>query len=221
MYLPGGVKTLGSGAFQRTPVEIYDMSDVYSSDFTIGDWCINNWYDTKGTEEKPPEVKPEWADKHKDIYVNNKNILNALLADKKAGSVTKTCYVTNGGTVDMTKTGFDAVSRPGYTVEWHKNADFSDTAYTGEPQNSQNYYAKWTLSANAIEVTYDANISGVTAKRMPYLQAVNMKQKKAALTVPVIHSPDGTQRKMAKALPMRLVILFPRPRILPFMRSGS
>ena len=166
MYLPGGVKTLGSGAFQRTPVEIYDMSDVYSSDFTIGDWCINNWYDTKGTEEKPPEVKPEWADKHKDIYVNNKNILNALLADKKAGSVTKTCYVTNGGTVDMTKTGFDAVSRPGYTVEWHKNADFSDTAYTGEPQNGQNYYAKWTLndSTNTIEVTYDANISGVTAK---------------------------------------------------------
>lgn len=166
MYLPGGVKTLGSGAFQRTPVEIYDMSDVYSSDFTIGDWCINNWYDTKGTEEKPPEVKPEWADKHKDIYVNNNDILNALLAKNKAGSVTKTCYVTNGGTVDMTKTGFEAVSRPGYTVEWHQKADFSDAAYTGEPQNGQNYYAKWTLndSTNTIEVTYDANISGVTAK---------------------------------------------------------
>ena len=159
MYLPGGVKTLGSGAFQRTPVEIYDMSDVYSSDFTIGDWCINNWYDTKNDE-----VKPEWADKHKDIYVNNNDILNALLAKNKAGSVTKTCYVTNGGTVDMTKTGFEAVSRPGYTVEWHQKADFSDAAYTGDPQNSQNYYAKWTLSANAIEVTYDANISGVTAK---------------------------------------------------------
>lgn len=166
MYLPGGVKTLGVGAFQRTPVEIYDMSDVYSSDFTIGDWCINNWYDTKGTEEKPPEVKPEWADKHKDIYVNNNDILKALLADRKAGSVTKTCYVTNGGTVDMTKTGFDAVFRPGYTVEWHQKADFSDTAYTGEPQNGKNYYAKWTLinSTNTIEVTYDANISGVTAK---------------------------------------------------------
>ena len=161
MYLPGGVKTLGSGAFQRTPVEIYDLSDVYSSDFTIGDWCINNWYNTK-----EGEVAPEWANNHKDIYVNNNDILNALLADKKAGSVTKTCYVTNGGTVDMTKTGFDAVSRPGYTVEWHKNADFSDTAYTGEPQNGQNYYAKWTLndSTNTIEVTYDANISGVTAK---------------------------------------------------------
>ena len=161
MYLPGGVKTLGSGAFQRTPVEIYDMSDVYSSDFTIGDWCINNWYDTKNGE-----VKPEWADKHKDIYVNNNDILNALLADRKAGSVTKTCYVTNGGTVDMTKTGFAAVSRPGYTVEWHQKADFSDEAYTGEPQNGGNYYAKWTLndSTNTIEVTYDANISGVTAK---------------------------------------------------------
>ena len=161
MYLPGGVKTLGSGAFQRTPVEIYDMSDVYSSDFTIGDWCINNWYDTKNGE-----VKPEWADKHKDIYVNNNDILKALLAKNKAGSVTKTCYVTNGGTVDMTKTGFAAVSRPGYTVEWHQKADFSDEAYTGEPQNGGNYYAKWTLndSTNTIEVTYDANISGVTAK---------------------------------------------------------
>ena len=161
IYLPGGVKTLGSGAFQRTPVEIYDMSDVYSSDFTIGDWCINNWYDTKNGE-----VKPEWADKHKDIYVNNNDILNALLADRKAGSVTKTCYVTNGGTVDMTKTGFAAVSRPGYTVEWHQQADFSDTAYKDEPQDGKNYYAKWTLndSTNTIEVTYDANISGVTAK---------------------------------------------------------
>lgn len=161
MYLPGGVKTLGSGAFQRTPVEIYDMSDVYSSDFTIGDWCINNWYDTKNGE-----VKPEWADKHKDIYVNNNDILNALLADKKAGSVTKTCYVTNGGTVDMTKTGFAAVFRPGYTVEWHQKADFSDTAYKDEPQDGKNYYAKWTLkdSTDMIEVTYDANIRGVTAK---------------------------------------------------------
>lgn len=161
MYLPGGVKTLGVGAFQRTPVKIYDMSDVYSSDFTIGDWCINNWYNTK-----EGEVAPEWANNHKDIYVNNNDILNALLAKNKAGSVTKTCYVTNGGTVDMTKTGFAAVSRPGYTVEWHQKANFSDEAYTGEPQNGGNYYAKWTLndSTNTIEVTYDANISGVTAK---------------------------------------------------------
>lgn len=49
-------------------------------------------------------------------------------------------------------------------MEWHKNADFSDTAYTGVPKDGGNYYAEWTLSANAIEVTYDANISGVTAK---------------------------------------------------------
>lgn len=148
MYLPGGVKTLGSGAFQRTPVEIYDLSDVYSSDFTIGDWCINNWYNIAGGE-----VAPEWANNHKDIYVNNNDILKALLAKNKAGSVTKTCYVTNGGTVDMTKTGFDAVSRPGYTVEWHQKADFSDTAYIGEPQNSQNYYAKWTLAKPVIAVS--------------------------------------------------------------------
>ena len=161
MYLPGGVKTLGVGAFQRTPVEIYDMSDVYSSDFTIGDWCINNWYNTK-----EGEVAPEWANNHKDIYVNNNDILKALLAKNKAGSVTKTCYVTNGGTVDMNKTGFEAVSREGYTVEWHKQADFSDEAYTGEPKNDQSYYAKWTLtdSVNDVEVTYEPNFANGTAK---------------------------------------------------------
>ena len=161
MYLPGGVKTLGVGAFQRTPVEIYDMSDVYSSDFTIGDWCINNWYNTK-----EGEVAPEWANNHKDIYVNNIDILTALLAPNKSGSVQKSCYVTNGGTVDMNKTGFDAVSREGYTVEWHKQADFSDEAYTGDPKNGQSYYAKWTLtdSANAVEVTYEPNFANGTAK---------------------------------------------------------
>ena len=159
MYLPGGLKTLGGSAFQKTPVEIYDLSDVYSSDFTIGDWCINNYY-------KAGEETPAWANNHKDIYVNNSGILAKFLEPNKSQSVQKSCYVTNGGTVDMMKNGFEAVSRPGYTVEWHKNADFSDTAYTGEPQNGQNYYAKWTLndSTNTIEVTYDANISGVTAK---------------------------------------------------------
>ena len=161
MYLPGEVKTLGVGAFQRTPVEIYDMSDVYSSDFTIGDWCINNWYNTK-----EGEVAPEWANKHKDIYVNNIDILTALLAPNKSGSVQKSCYVTNGGTVDMNKTGFEAVSREGYTVEWHKQADFSDEAYTGEPQNGKSYYAKWTLtdSVNDVEVTYEPNFANGTAK---------------------------------------------------------
>ena len=157
MYLPGGVKTLGGSAFQKTPVEIYDLSDVYSSDFTIGDWCINNYY-------KAGEETPAWANNHKDIYVNNSGILAKFLEPNKSQSVQKSCYVTNGGTVDMMKNGFEAVSRPGYTVEWHKNADFSDTAYTGVPKDGGNYYAEWTLSANAIEVTYDANISGVTAK---------------------------------------------------------
>ena len=161
MYLPSGIKTLDGGAFQRTPVEIYDLSDIYSSDFTIGDWCINNWYDkSKG------EVAPEWANNHKDIYVNNNDILNALLAKNKSESVQKSCYVTNGGTVDMNKSGFDAVSREGYTVKWHKQADFSDEAYTGDPENGQSYYAKWTLTddANYVEVTYKPNFANGTAK---------------------------------------------------------
>lgn len=111
-------------------------------------------------------MAPEWANNHKDIYVNNNDILNALLADKKAGSVTKTCYVTNGRNSCMTKTGFDASFSSGLHCGMAQKRRFFRYGYTGESQNGQNYYAKWTLndSTNTIEVTYDANISGVTAK---------------------------------------------------------
>ena len=151
MYLPSGVKSLGTSAFQKTPIEIYDASDIYSSDFTIGDWCINNWY---------KEGAPSWANNHKDIYVNNSDILKAVIPPKKSGSVQKTCYVTNGGTVDMDKAGFKAVSREGYTVEWYETEDFSGTPYKGNPANGKEYYAKWILTnkTDNVEVTYEPNL---------------------------------------------------------------
>lgn len=157
MYIPKDVTSIGACAFYRTPITVFDMSDVLTENMTVGQNVINNWY-LEG------EKKPVWKDNFKYIYISNSGAAASVKAN------TNVCkhavFVTNGGTVDMTKTGFDAVSRPGYTVEWHREADFSDTAYTGEPQDGKNYYAQWTLkdSTDMIEVTYDANIRGVTAK---------------------------------------------------------
>lgn len=156
MYIPKDVTSIGACAFYRTPITVFDMSDVLTKNMTVGQNVINNWY---SGEEK----KPDWKDYFKYIYISNSGAAASVKAN------TNVCkhavFVTNGGTVDMTKTGFAAVSRPGYTVEWHQQADFSDTAYTGEPKDGGNYYAKWTLNDSTnIEVTYNANISGVTAK---------------------------------------------------------
>ena len=144
MYIPKDVTSIGACAFYRTPITVFDMSDVLTKNMTVGQNVINNWY---SGEEK----KPDWKDYFKYIYISNSGAAASVKAN------TNVCkhavFVTNGGTVDMTKTGFAAVSRPGYTVEWHQQADFSDTAYTGEPKDSENYYAKWTLAKPVIAVS--------------------------------------------------------------------
>lgn len=144
MYIPKDVTSIGACAFYRTPITVFDMSDVLTENMTVGQNVINNWY-SEG------EKKPAWKDNFKYIYISNSGAAASVKAN------TNVCdhavFVTNGGTVDMTKTGFAAVSRPGYTVEWHQQADFSDTAYTGEPQNGKNYYAKWTLAKPVIAVS--------------------------------------------------------------------
>lgn len=155
MYIPKDVTSIGACAFYRTPITVFDMSDVLTENMTVGQTVINNWY-SEG------EKKPDWKDNFKYIYISNSGA--AAFVKANTNVCKHAVFVTNGGTVDMTKTGFAAVSRPGYTVEWHQQADFSDTAYTGEPKDGGNYYAKWTLREGAIQVTYDANISGVTAK---------------------------------------------------------
>ena len=157
MYIPKDVTSIGAEAFLRTPITVFDMSDVLTENMSVGQYVINNWYSEK-------EDKPDWKDNFKYIYISNSSAADSVKAN--TGSCQYAVFVTNGGKVDTAKTGFKAVSRPGYTVEWHQTADFSDAAYTGEPQNGKNYYAKWTLkdSEYTIEVTYNANISGVTAK---------------------------------------------------------
>ena len=156
MYIPKDVTSIGECAFYRTPITVFDMSDVLTENMTVGQTVINNWY-SEG------EKKPVWKDDFKYIYVSNSGAAASVKAN------TNVCkhavFVTNGGKVDTAKTGFEAVFRPGYTAKWYQTADFSDTAYTGEPKDGGNYYAKWTLNDSTnIEVTYNANISGVTAK---------------------------------------------------------
>ena len=139
IYIPKNVTSIGTGAFNRTPITVFDMSDVLADSMTVGRYAINNWY---GEDEE----KPDWKDDFKYIYVSNSGVANSVNTTTSTSNCNYAFFVTNGGSVDTTKTGFSAVYRTGYSATWYETANFSGTAFTGTPVNQKIYYAKWTKS---------------------------------------------------------------------------
>lgn len=139
IYIPKGVTSIGSGAFNRTPTTVFDMSDVLAESMEVGDYAINNWYASS-------ENKPAWKDDFKYIYVSNIGAANSVKA--KTSNCNYAFFVTNGGSVDATKTGFDAVYRTGYTAEWYDNETCTGSPVTGNAVTGKIYYAKWIKSSN-------------------------------------------------------------------------
>ena len=137
IYIPKGVTSIGTGAFNRTPITVFDMSDVLVDSMTVGDYAINNWYDSS-----KPEEYPEWKDNFKYIYVSNSGAAASVKA--KTSNCNYAFFVTNGGSVDATKTGFDAVYCEGFTAKWYDNKDFTGNPVTGEPETGKTYYVQWT-----------------------------------------------------------------------------
>ena len=139
IYIPKNVTSIGNGAFNRTPITVFDMSDVLAGSMEVGNYAINNWY---ASDEK----KPDWKDNFKYIYVSNSGVANSVKA--KTSNCNHAFFVTNGGSVDATKTGFDAVYRTGYTAEWYDNETCTVSPVTGNPVTGKTYYAKWIKSSN-------------------------------------------------------------------------
>ena len=139
IYIPKNVTSIGNGAFNRTPITVFDMSDVLAESMEVGNYAINNWY---ASDEK----KPDWKDNFKYIYVSNSGVANSVKA--KTSNCNYAFFVTNGGSVDATKTGFAAVSCAGYTAKWYDNENCTGSPVTGNPETGKTYYAKWTKSAN-------------------------------------------------------------------------
>ena len=141
IYIPKGVTSIGEGAFNRTPITVFDMSDVLAESMTVGDYAINNWY-----SQEDKENWPAWKDNFKYIYVSNSGVANSVKA--KTSNCNYAFFVTNGGSVDATKTGFAAVYCAGYTAQWYDNETCTGSPVTGNPVTGKTYYAKWTKSAS-------------------------------------------------------------------------
>ena len=152
IYIPKNVTSIGTGAFNRTPTTVFDMSDVLAESMTVGKFAINNWYDKT-------EKKPQWADDFKYIYVSNSGAANSV--KEQTGSCKYAFVVTNGGTVGSSKTGLAAVSRAGYSVTWtSSNGTTVDHPEKATLISGETYTAKWKLLDNNVEITYKPNISG-------------------------------------------------------------
>lgn len=152
IYVPQNVTSIGTGAFNRTPITVFDMSDVLAESMTVGKFAINNWYDKT-------EKKPQWADDFKYIYVSNSGAANSV--KEQTGSCKYAFVVTNGGTVGSSKTGLAAVSKAGYSVTWTSSKGTTVTnPETATLQSGETYTATWTLVDGNVEITYNPNIPG-------------------------------------------------------------
>ena len=140
IYIPKNVTSIGTGAFNRTPITVFDMSDVLADSMTVGDYAINNWYASSESNV------PTWKNNFKYIYVSNSGA--AASVKEKTSNCNYAFFVTNGGSVDATKTGFAAVYRAGYTAQWYDNETCTGSPVTENPVTGKTYYAKWTKSAS-------------------------------------------------------------------------
>lgn len=140
IYIPKNVISIGQGAFNITPITVFDMSDVLAESMEVGLYAINNWFAPDASNV------PAWKNDFKYIYVSNSGA--AASVKDKTGSCNYAFFVTNGGSVDATKTGFDAVYREGYTAKWYDNEACTGSTVTGKPENGETYYVQWTRGGN-------------------------------------------------------------------------
>ena len=160
IYIPKNVTSIGEGAFNRTPITVFDMSDVLAESMTVGLYAINNWY------SKDDQANwPAWKDNFKYIYVSNSGAAASVKA--KTSNCNYAFVITNGGTVDSSKTGLAAVSRAGYSVTW-KSSNGTTVAKpeAATLENGEIYTAAWTLADGNVEITYNPNISGGNDKNV-------------------------------------------------------
>lgn len=142
--------SLGYGAFaQCSALETIDLSRVNTVTLTTTGSNKGNVF---------TRIKDGSA-----LYVRNYSVI----PQPEAGSATQAMLCSNyntavlvigEATVDVTKTGFEAVSRNGYTAKWYKNSDFSGESVSEIAKTESNnrvypvYYAKWVR-----EITFNAN----------------------------------------------------------------
>ena len=128
-----------------TKLEWLDLSAVDT--LTVGSGCFGD--DTNSTYGASKE-NPNKFNKDCVIYAKDETAAQTLRGNGSGLDNTKgIVLVINGGSVDTTKTGFDAVYRAGYSATWYETP--TGNAVT-TPVAGKTYYANWTKS-NSVALT--------------------------------------------------------------------
>lgn len=149
--------TLGQNDFQLCPelkaVDLSQCGSVTYNNNTFGMEVHHNYQNSAPT--------------NKDVYIYVKddeaNPRNSSTNTGIEGNGI-VMVIGDGAIVDMTKTGFDSVTKAGCTAKWYENADFTGEAVT-TPEIGKTYYAKW--EKNKYTVTLDNNGHGEQPDAMP------------------------------------------------------
>ena len=136
-----------------TKLKWLDLSTV--DELKVGSGCFGD-----DNNENYEVVKGEPNKFNEDCVIYAKNATAAQTLRGTGSGLDNTkgiVLVINGGSVDTTKTGFDAVYRAGYSATWYETPNCSGNAVT-TPVKGNTYYAKWTM-ADSISLTSDSESS--------------------------------------------------------------
>ena len=165
IHAPGKEVTINATAFLRTPlksVKIEAEKLTFTGDAAFLNTMKLSHIDLTGVDEIVLGAKGmrtfaigtynngNLPAPNRYVYFKDDTDYNTM-RDQFGGNTATYYLVTNGGTVVGEQDGFNAVVKGGYTAEWHKKADFSDTAVE-TPEAGKVYYAKWTKS-NSVALT--------------------------------------------------------------------
>lgn len=140
--------TLGQNDFQLCPeLKAVDLSQC-------GSVTYNN--NTFGMGEH--NDYPNSASTNKNVYIyvkdDNANPRNSS-TDTGIGGNGIVMVIGDGAIVDMTKTGFDSVTKAGCTAKWYEDAKCQTETEDSTPEKGKTYYAKW--AKNNYTVTFNNN----------------------------------------------------------------
>lgn len=139
--------TLGQNDFQLCPeLKAVDLSQCGSVTYN------SNTFGMGGNSGHPNSASTK-----KDVYIYVKDDeANPRISSTGTGIGGNgiVMVIGAGAIVDMTKTGFDSVTKAGCTAKWYENADSTGEAVT-TPEIGKTYYAKW--EKNQYTVTFNNN----------------------------------------------------------------
>lgn len=150
--------TLGENDFQLCPdLKVVDLSQCGSVTYNNNTFGMGVHHDYQNS-----------APTNKDVYIYVKddeaNPRNSSTNTGIEGNGI-VMVIGDGAIVDMTKTGFDSVTKAGCTAKWYEDAKCQTETTDNTPVKGKTYYAKW--EKNKYTVTLDNNGHGEQPDAMP------------------------------------------------------